>query len=194
MRRAASHIPSKPISGSEDGLSARALLSSIRRHLRIGGGLHAVAVRRGRLCRPRAAHLVPSGSGSDHSRAAATHGGCPRAAGSGARSPAMRSEVDMLQSRSVIEPVVRSLGLWRMPEFQPREYPGGWRWQNLEERLRDIWGSSAARMRARKAAHAAAPPASNRPMTASTPSQAVIDEAVEKYARLSARRDGWAAR
>ena len=30
----------------------------------------------------------------------------------------MRSEADVLQSRSVIEPVVRSLKLWESPEFQ----------------------------------------------------------------------------
>ena len=46
----------------------------------------------------------------------------------------------MLKSRSVIEPVVRSLELWRIPEFQKREYPGGWTWQNVETHFRELLG------------------------------------------------------
>ena len=51
----------------------------------------------------------------------------------------VQSEVDTLQSRSVIEPVVRSLRLWEAPEFQKMEHPKGWNWQTVEARLRDTW-------------------------------------------------------
>jgi polysaccharide biosynthesis transport protein len=51
----------------------------------------------------------------------------------------IQSQVDILQSRSVIEPVVRSLKLWEAPEFQKTEYPKGWSWQSLDARVDDIW-------------------------------------------------------
>lgn len=101
-----------------DGLSARALLSSIRRHLvivivftasltaigaLIGLGLPAWYQAEGVLvihARPqRIAELqeLPD-PGADVS--------------------VIQSEVDILQSRSVIEPVVRQFRLWEAPEFQ----------------------------------------------------------------------------
>ena len=43
-------------------------------------------------------------------------------------SPVIRSEADVLQSRSVIEQVVRGLALWQLPEYQKRALPGGWTW------------------------------------------------------------------
>jgi polysaccharide biosynthesis transport protein len=52
----------------------------------------------------------------------------------------VQSEVDILQSRSVIEPVVRSLRLWEAPEFQKMDYPKGWNWETVEARLGDVWG------------------------------------------------------
>ena len=51
----------------------------------------------------------------------------------------IQSEVDILQSRSVIEPVVRSFRLWEAPEFQKMDYPKGWNWQTVEVRLGEIW-------------------------------------------------------
>src|SRR5215472_17689836 len=122
-----------------DGLSARALLASIRRHFGIviaftlslcaagalvGLGLPAWYQADGVLvihARPqRLAELqeLPDPSPDLY---------------------VIQSEVDILQSRSVIEPVVRSLRLWEAPEFQKMEYPRGWSWQIVDERLREIW-------------------------------------------------------
>src|SRR5215471_11975721 len=124
----------------EDGLSARALLSSIRRHLTmvltltlllgtagalVGLGLPAwfkaegVVVIHSRPQRMTDLQELPDPSSPDLN--------------------VIQSEVDILQSRSVIEPVVRSLRLWEAPEFQKTEYPRGWNWQTVEERLRDLW-------------------------------------------------------
>jgi uncharacterized protein involved in exopolysaccharide biosynthesis/Mrp family chromosome partitioning ATPase len=103
----------------------------------------------------------------------------------------IQSEVDILQSRSVIEPVVRSLRLWEAPEFQKMEYPKGWSWQTVEERLneiwRDLWGlpnvpdeSSGERL-----------VVSTQPTDTNQPTQAQIDGAVETYAGyLGAQTDG----
>jgi succinoglycan biosynthesis transport protein ExoP len=128
--------PGQPI---EDGLSARALLSYIRRHLALvlfltlsasgvgmlaGLGLPAWYQAEGVLVIPavpqRIAELqeLPDASPDQD---------------------ALASEVDILQSRSVIEPVVRSLKLWQKPEFQPTEYPYGWTWQRAEARLGAMW-------------------------------------------------------
>src|SRR6516225_1866875 len=128
----------------EDGLSARALLSSIRRHLvmvlvvtlslcaagaLVGLGLPAWYQAEGvlviRAVPQRTAEIqeLPDPSPDINF---------------------IQSEVDILKSRSVIEPVVRSLRLWQAPEFQKTEYPKGWNWQIVEARLgeiwRDIWG------------------------------------------------------
>src|SRR5215472_6240682 len=127
-----------------DGLSARALLASIRRHFGIvvaftlslcaagaviGLGLPAWYQAEGVLvihARPqRLAELqeLPDPSPDLY---------------------VIQSEADILQSRSVIEPVVRSLRLWEAPEFQPTEYPKGWSWQIVEARLREIWPDTSA--------------------------------------------------
>src|SRR5216683_3003815 len=132
----------------EDGLSARALLSSIRRHWAmvlaltlllcaagalIGLGLPAWYKAEGvlviRAVPQRTAEIqeLPDPSPDVHF---------------------IQSEVDILKSRSVIEPVVRSLRLWEAPEFQKMELPQGWSWQLVEARLgeiwRDIWGLPGA--------------------------------------------------
>ena len=130
----------------EDGLSARMLLSSIRRHLAIvlaftlslcaagalvGLGLPAWYEAEGVLV----IRAVPQRTAEIQELPDPT--------------PDLnfiQSEVDILKSRSVIEPVVRSLRLWEAPEFQPTEYPKGWTPQLVEARLgeiwRDIWGAS----------------------------------------------------
>jgi uncharacterized protein involved in exopolysaccharide biosynthesis len=123
----------------EDGLSAHALLSSIRQHWAVvlaftllmaaagtvvGLGLPAWFQAEGVLVIPavpqRLAELqeLPDASPDIN---------------------VIQSEADILQSRSVIEPVVRSLRLWKAPEFQRTEYPYGWSWQRVEARLGEIW-------------------------------------------------------
>jgi succinoglycan biosynthesis transport protein ExoP len=96
----------------------------------------------------------------------------------------IRSEVDILQSRSVIEPVVKSLELWRLPEFQKQDYPRGWSWKNLETHLRDLVGIDSS-----TDAHAVEP--SSLTPENSPPTQAEIDAAIEQYARyLGVGNDG----
>jgi len=103
----------------EDGLSARAILSSVRRHLAmvlaftlslciagalVGLGLPAwfkaegVVVIHSRPQRMTDFQELPDPSPD-------------------LNNGVIQSEVDILQSRSVIEPVVRSLRLWEAPEF-----------------------------------------------------------------------------
>ena len=129
------------IESIEDGLSARALLSSIRRHLAV--------VLVATLLLSVAGALVSLGlpawykaEGSLVIRAVPQR----TAQIQELPDPApdvnfLQSEVDILTSRSVIEPVVRSLRLWDAPEFQPRAspYPYGWTWELLEARLGEIW-------------------------------------------------------
>src|SRR5215471_17638253 len=124
----------------EDGLSAQALFSSIRRHLAlvlaftlslcaagafIGLGLPSWYQAEGVVV----IRAVPQRSTAEIQELPDP-------------SPDLnfiQSEADILQSRSVIEPVVRSLRLWEAPEFQKMEYPKGWNWQIVETRLGDIW-------------------------------------------------------
>ena len=176
-----------------DGLSARALLSSIRRHLvivivctvslcavgwLIGLGLPAWYKAEGVLvihARPqRLAELQE----------------LPDPA---ADTSVIQSEVDILQSRSVIEPVVRQFRLWEAPEFQKMDYPSGWTWQTAEERLgetwrgiRDMWGTDSG------AEHSsgAEPIVDPQPNNANPPTQAQVDGAVSMYsAYLTAIND-----
>jgi len=135
-----SQLPGDVSRPFEDGLSARALLSSIRRHwvivlvftllLGIAGALvglglpawfkaEGVVVIKSRPQRTADLQELPDPSSPDLN--------------------VMQSEVDILQSRSVIEPVVRSLRLWEAPEFQKQEFPGGWNRLTVEASLRDIW-------------------------------------------------------
>jgi uncharacterized protein involved in exopolysaccharide biosynthesis/Mrp family chromosome partitioning ATPase len=103
----------------------------------------------------------------------------------------IQSEVDILQSRSVIEPVVRSLKMWEAPEFQEMKYPNGWSWQTVEERLdgtwRGIWGSATG--------PEDSPPdqstVNTRPSDTNPPTQAQIDGAVLSYqGHLAISNDG----
>ena len=177
----------------EDGLSARALLSSVRRHLAmvlaftlslcaagalVGLGLPAWFQADGDLVihsRPkRMAELQELPDPTPNSKV-------------------IQSEVDILTSRSVIEPVVRSLRLWKAPEFQKMEYPKGWNWQTVEERLgemrQDLWGlvSGSEDILRENAGSSNANPAND----GNQPTQAQIDAAVEKYTRyLTVTNDG----
>jgi uncharacterized protein involved in exopolysaccharide biosynthesis/Mrp family chromosome partitioning ATPase len=177
-----------------DGLSARALLSSIRRHLAIviaftlslcavgafvGLGLPAWYQAEGVLvihARPqRIAELqeLPD---------------------PGAEVSVIQSEVDILQSRSVIEPVVRSYRMWEAPEYQKMDYPKGWSWQTVEARvgeiwgsIRDMWGTDGGAENSSGAQRIADP----QPNNANPPTQAQIDAAVSAYSGyLSAINDG----
>ncbi len=177
-----------------DGLSARALLSSIRRHLVIvivctlslcavgafiGLGLPAWYQAEGVLviqARPqRIAELqeLPD---------------------PGAEISVIQSEVDILQSRSVIEPVVRSLRLWEAPEFQKMDYPKGWSWQTVKTRvgeiwrdIEDMWGTDGGAQNS----PSAQPIVDPQPNDANPPTQAQIDAAVSTYSGyLVAGNDG----
>lgn len=179
---------SQPI---EDGLSARALLSYIRRHLVLvliltlsaaavgmvyGLGLPTWYQAEGVLVIPavpqRIAELqeLPDASPDQD---------------------ALQSEVDILSSRSVIEPVVRSLKLWQKPEFRPTEYPGGWTWQRAEAGLgamwRNFWGiTDDPEDKPRKPPEVIAPVDNGQP-----PSQAQIDDLVGAYSGyLKVSNDG----
>jgi len=99
----------------------------------------------------------------------------------------IQSEVDILQSRSVIEPVVRSLRLWEAPEFQKMEYPKGWNWQTAKARLgeiwRDLWGlaSDPEDSSRGQPVPSTQPRAASPPSDANPPTQAQIDAAVGTY-------------
>jgi len=172
----------------EDGLSARMLLSSIRHHLTtviaftvllcivgalVGLGLPAWFTAQGVVVihtRPqRMADLqeLPDPSPDVN---------------------VIQSEVDILQSRSVIEPVVRSLKLWEAPEFQKMEYPKGWNWQILEGRLLGLWQNLSGLLGGSQDSSRDRPPVRPEPgdanpvNDANSPTQAQIDAAVETYA------------
>jgi uncharacterized protein involved in exopolysaccharide biosynthesis/Mrp family chromosome partitioning ATPase len=175
----------------EDGLSARMLLSSIRRHLvvvlaltlslcaagaLVGLGLPAwyqadgVLVIRAVPQRTAEIQELPD----------------PRP-----DADFIQSEVDILQSRSVIEPVVRSLRLWKAPEFQKTEYPKGWSWQLVEARLgeiwRDIWGLAGGP----EDSSSERPVLSTQLSDSNPPTQEEIDAAVATYAIfLTVSNDG----
>ncbi len=124
--------------GVSDGLSARMLLSSIRRHWGVVVGLSVLlcalgaAIGLGLPPRFQAEGVLVINSRPERLA------DIQELSDSTPDLPAVRSEVDVLQSRSVIEPVVRSLALWRLPEFRGNQNPGGWSWQILRTRLRMI--------------------------------------------------------
>ena len=175
----------------EDGLSARALLASIRRHLAIvvvftlslgaAGALIALGLpawfqAEGVLVIPAAPQRIaelqelPDASPDQYS---------------------IQSQVDILESRSVIEPVVRQLRLWEAPEFQPTEHSYGWSWSTVEARLgqewRDIWGLANGP----KNSPPKGPIIGARPTNANSPSQAEIDGIVGAYTGyLAVSNDG----
>src|SRR5438132_2959021 len=163
----------------DDGLSARALLLSIRRHLGVvlvlALSLCAVGAVIGLGLPPRfqaEATLVV------HSRPLRVSDVQEVLGNPLPDIFVIRSEVDVLQSRSVIEPVVRSLALWELPEFQASALPGGWTWDAFERRLRGIWDAIAGRPEQ----DSRDPPLTPRDLSSSV-APAEIDEAVEKYTR-----------
>jgi uncharacterized protein involved in exopolysaccharide biosynthesis len=106
--------------GLEDGLSARMLLSSIRRHLAMVLAFTLLLCIAGALVGLGLPYwLKAEGVLVIHSR--------PQRMADLQELPdpspdpnIIQSEVDILQSRSVIEPVVRSLRLWRRLNFRKR--------------------------------------------------------------------------
>src|SRR6516162_9261880 len=167
----------------EDGLSARALLSSIRRHPAIvlaftlslcavgalvGLGLPAwfqaegVIVIHARPQRMAELQELPDPSPDLY---------------------VIQSEADILRSRSVIEPVVRSLRLWEAPEFQKTDYPKGWNWQTVEARLGEIWRDIWGPANGPEDSSRERPIPSTQPKDANPPTQAQIDATVGAYAR-----------
>lgn len=169
--------------GSGHGLSARALLSSMRRHLRLVATLSVL------FCAAGAFVGLGLPAWFQAESVLIVHARPQRIAEVQELPdpvpdlPVMRSEVDVLQSRSVIEPVVRSLKLWRMPEFQKREYPGGWAWQNLDERVQDIWEVFAGPDESpRTPEFGGSAPRGNQDDN-NAPSQQLINETVETYGR-----------
>jgi polysaccharide biosynthesis transport protein len=175
----------------EDGLSARMLLLSIRRHLVI---VLAFALS---LCAAGAlvglglpAWYQAEGVLVIHAR--------PQRMAELQELPDpfpdvnfIQSEVDILESRSVIEPVVRSLRLWEAPEFQKTEYPKGWNWKIVEARLgeiwRDIWGLASGPEDSSREQ----PIMNTQPGDTDPPTQAHIDATVGTYAGfLTVSNDG----
>jgi len=125
----------------EDGLSARALLASIRRHLMI-----VVAFT---LLFAAAGILVSLGQPAWYqAEGVLVIPAVPQRTAELQELPdsspdqdSIQSQVDILQSRSVIEPVVRSLKLWNAPEFGKID---SWSWNTVKVRLsrkwRSLWG------------------------------------------------------
>ena len=179
--------PSRPF---EDGLSARALLASIRRHLAIvvvftlslgaagaliGLGLPAWFQAEGVLVIPAAPQRIaelqelPDASPDQYS---------------------IQSQADILESRSVIEPVVRQLRLWEAPEFQPTEHPYRWSWSTVEARLGEEWGDISG-LRSDLKNSPDKQPISSQSSDGKPPSQAEIDSIVGAYAGyLTVGNDG----
>ena len=116
----------------EDGLSARALLSSIRRHPVL------VAVFTLSLC--IAGYLYALGQPAWYqAEGVLVIRAEPRSTADIQELPDpsdVNSEIDIVKSRSVIEPVVRSLKLWQAPEFRDRQ---DWNRQLMEARLDQMW-------------------------------------------------------
>jgi polysaccharide biosynthesis transport protein len=175
----------------DDGLSARMLLTSIRRHLSVVVALVLL------LCSAGAVIGLGLPPRFQTEAVLVIHSGPQRVSDVQEVFPdpspdllVIRSEADVLQSRSVIEPVVRSLRLWRLPEFQNRRFPGAWSWQNLERSVRakfaELGIASGSEMIAPEPPFAKA--VDNE---LDRPAQPQIDEAVEKYNRyLAVQTDG----
>ena len=188
----------EPGQSFEDGLSMRTLLSSIRRHIPVvlvftfslcalgalvGLGLPAwfeadgVVVINARPQRMAELQELPDPLADLYF---------------------IQSEADILQSRSVIEPVVSSLRLWEAPEFQKMEYPKGWNWQLVKQRLWEIlynvWPPGSNRENSSQGqplGNTRFGPAIPPPSDTNPPAQTEIDEAVGKYASfLSVKTDG----
>jgi uncharacterized protein involved in exopolysaccharide biosynthesis/Mrp family chromosome partitioning ATPase len=166
----------------EDGLSARMLLSSIRRHL--------VIVLAFTLSLCAAGALVGLGLPAWYNaEGVLVLRAVPRSAAEIQELPDpfldvnfIQSEVDILKSRSVIEPVVRSLRLWEVPEFQQTEYPKGWSWQIVEARLGKIWQDIWALSSSPEDSSSDRPVSSTQPSDVNQPTQVQIDGTVGAYA------------
>jgi succinoglycan biosynthesis transport protein ExoP len=187
MSEAIRLLPGEVSQPLEDGLSAQALLLSIRRHwpmvlaltlvltvigALVGLGLpawykaEAVVVINSRPHRSADLQELPDPSSPELT--------------------VIASETDILQSRSVIEPVVRLFKLWEAPEFQKTEYPKGWDWRTVEARLRDLLGFANPPEDGQQPSGVSSPPDNANP-----PAQAQIDGAVEAYSNyLSVVTDG----
>jgi polysaccharide biosynthesis transport protein len=175
----------------EDGLSARALLASIRRHwamvltFMLSLGTAGVLVALGLPTWYQAGGVlvipaVPQRMAELQELPDATPD-----------MDTIQSEVDILRSRSVIEPVVRQLRLWEAPEFQPTEHPYGWSWSTVEARLgaewRDIFGPTSDL----KNGLPKQPATAVQPSDANPPSEGKIDATVGAYAGyLTVTNDG----
>src|SRR6516164_9694905 len=175
----------------EDGLSARMLLSSIRRHL--------VVVLAFTLSLCAAGALVGLGLPAWYeAEGVLVLRAVPRSAAEFQELPDptpdvnfLQSEVDILRSRSVIEPVVRSLRLWEAPEFQKTEYPKGWSWQIVEARLGEIWRDIRGLASAREDSSREQLIVNTQPNDANPPTQEQIDATVGAYeGYLAANNDG----
>jgi len=172
--------------GMGDALSARALVSSIRRHW---GAVLALSLS---LCALGAVAGLGLPLKFQAEGVLVINSRPERLAdiqelpGSAADLPAVLSEVDVLRSRSVIEPVVRSLGLWREPEFNETHQRGGWSWQILRSRLQMIIKELHRSENIPDSALRGNPSGNSE-----VPSQAAIDRLVESYMRnLSVSNDG----
>ena len=177
-----------------DGLSARALLSSIRRHLVI------VIVFTVSLCAVGALIGLGLPAWYQAEGVLVIHARPQRSAelqelpDPGAEISVIQSEVDILQSRSVIEPVVRPFRLWEAPEFQRQDYPKGWTWQTAKARLSEIWRDIRGMWGTDGGAEnssGAQPIVDPQPDNANPPTQAQVDAAVSTYSGyLFAVNDG----
>jgi uncharacterized protein involved in exopolysaccharide biosynthesis/Mrp family chromosome partitioning ATPase len=175
----------------EDALSAQALLTSIRRHLAL------VLAFTLSLC--AAGALIGLGLPSWYqAEGVVVIRAVPRSTAEIQELPDpspdlnfIQSEADILQSRSVIEPVVRSLRLWEAPEFQKMEYPKGWNWQIVESRLGEIWRGIWGPAKGPSDSSREQPIVSTQPSDANPPPQAQIDATVGAYAGyLAVSNDG----
>src|SRR6516225_5416116 len=175
----------------EDGLSAQALLSSMRRHLAL------VLAFTLSLC--AAGAFIGLGLPSWYqAEGVVVIRAVPRSTAEIQELPDpspdlnfIQSEADILQSRSVIEPVVRSLRLWEAPEFQKMEYPKGWNWQIVESRLGEIWRGIWGPAKGPSDSSREQPIVSTQPSDANPPPQAQIDATVGAYAGyLAVSNDG----
>jgi polysaccharide biosynthesis transport protein len=180
-------LPGEVSQPLEDGLSARTLLLSLRRHwplvliLTLALTIVGAAVGMGLPYWYKAEAVVVINS-RPHRSADLQELPDP----SSLELPAIVSETDILQSRSVIEPVVRSFRLWEAPEFQKREYPGGWEGRTVEARLRELLGFANPPEDGQQPSRTSSPPDDANP-----PTQAQIDWAVEAYANyLNVLTDG----
>ena len=172
----------------EDGLSAHALLASIRRHLMIvvaftllfaAAGI-LVALGQPAWYQAEGVLVIPAVP----QRIAELQ----ELPDSSPDQDSIQSQVDILQSRSVIEPVVRSLKLWDAPEFGKID---SWSWNTVKVRLSRKWRSLWGLANDPKDSPPEQPIIGAQPSDANSPSQAEIDGIVGAYAGyLTVTNDG----